>query len=231
MQIINWIAGKQLKNKALLLFNRVNTLSWAMFWKCSNTFCYTAQSSLSNLLDKETECGYDMHYCLWSVHGTWRSNLTMFKEWLHVFTVIWNMQSITWKVIEIHTRQWKYFEPHILKYELAPGTKRRNWLYLNKPQRCFLHIVIATPSLIGYIFLSVSFEKAKDICRTPFAICSYKLLMGVQKRSILFHDICTYSLLSDRWSPVLDLQFLFQNIIWDQLEYILRIYSNNWHWC
>ena len=56
-----------------------------------------------------------------------------------------------------------------------------NWLYLNKPQWCLLHIVIATPSLVGYIFLSVSFGKSKDICRSIFAICSYKLFMGVQK--------------------------------------------------
>ena len=100
-----------------------------------------------------------------------------------------------------------------------------NWLYLNKPQWCFLHLVIAAPSLVGYFFLSVSFGKSKDICRSLFAICSYKLFMGVQKN---INPILWYlHLESAQRSSVphigFAVQFLFQIIIWDLLEYILRL--------
>ena len=100
-----------------------------------------------------------------------------------------------------------------------------NWLSLNKPQWCFLHLVIAAPSLVGYFFLSVSFGKSKDICRSLFAICSYKLFMGVQKN---INPILWYlHLESAQRSSVphigFAVQFLFQIIIWDLLEYILRL--------
>ena len=96
-----------------------------------------------------------------------------------------------------------------------------NWVYqyINKPQWCSLHLVIVTPSLVGYIFLSLSFGKAGDdicICRSQFATCSYNIFIGVQKMFIPFYDICTYSLHNEPW---------LENVIWDHLKYILNIYS------